>query len=63
MSTDVTGRVSEPINPLMVELAQPVWEDPAVGVTMGAMTKYKTFNGEEINGEKVWKYDYHDDDV
>ena len=62
MSVRVPSHVSDPINPLMVELAQLVREDPAAGVTI-AMTKYKTFNGEEINGQKVWKYDYHDDDV
>jgi len=27
------------------------------------MTKYKTFSGEEIDGQKVWRYDFHDDEV
>ena len=48
--------------PLMLELAEPIVEDPAYTPTMGPMTKYKTYTGEVINGEKVWNYDYHDDD-
>lgn len=48
--------------PLLIALMEPI----TVGSTspeLGAMTKYKTFNGETIEGQKVWHYDYHDDDV
>lgn len=49
--------------PLMISLMEPMTGDTATSPQLGAMTKYKTFNGEEINGQKVWAYDYHDDDV
>jgi hypothetical protein len=50
-----------PAAPVMLRLAQPMTTDGSAP-SLGAMTKYKTFNGEEINGEKVWHYDHHDDD-
>lgn len=52
----------EPVVPLMIALALPVADGLGTDVEMGAMTKYKTFTGEEINGQKVWNYDFHDDD-
>lgn len=48
--------------PLMLRLSEPMKTDPSISPHMGAMTKYKTFNGETINGEQVWHYDHHDDD-
>lgn len=60
----MTALTESPV-PLMLRLALPVPEsvDSETRITAGAMTKYKTFNGEEINGQKVWHYDFHDDDV
>lgn len=48
--------------PLMVALAEPVSDDAHYDPKLGAMTKYKTFTGETIGAEKVWNYDYHNDD-
>ncbi|TDP89608.1 hypothetical protein EV186_1128 [Labedaea rhizosphaerae] len=47
--------------PLMIFLAEPM-EDDTAPARLGAMTKYKTFTGEETNGQKHWNYDFHDDD-
>ncbi|WP_420180908.1 hypothetical protein [Paenarthrobacter sp. TA1.8] len=51
--------------PLMLSLMETVsTRDVGPGSPeMGAMTKYKTFTGEKINGQDVWNMDYHDDDV
>jgi len=46
----------------MVALAEPVSDDAHYDPKLGAMTKYKTFTGETIGAEKVWNYDYHNDD-
>lgn len=48
--------------PLMLSLSEPMETDESVLPSMGAMTKYKTFNGEKINGAPVWRYDHHNDD-
>lgn len=63
MNMDLKTHAHESVSPLLVELAEPVRGNSSAEVTLGAMTKYKTFNGEEINGHKVWHYDYADDDV
>jgi hypothetical protein len=57
------GTLSSAQLPLMISLMEPMTGDTTCSPQLGAMTKYKTFNGEEINGQKVWAYDYHDDDV
>jgi hypothetical protein len=48
--------------PLMLTLMEPVACEDGMTPKLGAMTKYKTFSGEEIGGEKVWHYDFHNDD-
>lgn len=55
--------LNDTATPLLVALMEPMRTDVATtSISMGAMTKYKTFNGEEINGQKVWAYDFHNDD-
>lgn len=49
--------------PLMLSLMEPVSIMEPGSPEMGAMTKYKTFTGEKINGQDVWNMDYADDDV
>lgn len=48
--------------PLMIALAEEIRADPSYSPSLGAMTKYKTYTGDEIDGQKVWNYDYHADD-
>lgn len=60
--SSVAAFAYEPVIPLMIALALPVADGLSTDLEMGAMTKYKTFTGEEINGQKVWNYDFHDDD-
>jgi hypothetical protein len=48
--------------PIMALLAEPMEDDGSISPQLGAMTKYKTFTGEETNGQKHWNYDYHNDD-
>jgi len=49
--------------PLMILLSEEMININEPSLSNSAMTKYKTFNGEEIDGRKVWHYDYHDDDA
>ena len=63
MSTQQAAELSAELGnstPLLLALAEPV---PAKSSANLPMTKYKTFSGEEIDGQKVWRYDFHDDEV